>query len=1795
MEWVISRTHTPEWKGNKVFSLISCSSAYLNQKPRWFKSFTVVWLALALAAASITPLVASPAPSFSLSASASSFSLLVGENAWNRPVAISVTNPIGLVNGVSLTSSGVPAGVTTAFATVNSNTTNLTFKASSTAIPGTYPITVTGTSGSARSSTTIALTIPVPGFSLSSSATSLTLLVGGASANSAINVAGTNGFTDNVALIASGLPTGVTATFSPAITSFNKSTLTLIPGSNAVPGTYIVTVNGTAGTLKSSTNISLTVPVPSFSVTSSASAVSLSMGGNSVASTIGVANLVGLSNNNVNLSLSGVPAGVTAGFNWPVTAPSSPVTLTFKAAATAAPGTYAVKVTGTTGTTTNAATIALTISGPSFSLSPSAGSYTLLVGQNAWNSPINVSVINPVGLLSNVSLAASGVPAGVTASFGTVSSTVSALTFKASTSVAPGTYPVTVTGTSGATTSATTIMLVIQAPSFSLSPSVGSLSLVVAGPGASSTVSVVGQNGFNGSVNLSVSGVPSGVTATFSSASTVTNSVLTFTPSNAAVPGTYVATVTGASGILSSATQIAVTVQKPGFSLSSSVGSLTLPVGGPSASSTISVVGQNGFNGSVNLSVSGLPSGVTAAFSAASTTTNSVLTFTPSSAAVPGTYVATVTGVSGTLSSAATIALTVPGSSFTVTSSPSTLSVFVGGSRTSTTIGIANPIGLSNANVNLTLSGVPAGVTASFNWAVAAPTSPVTLYVTAGATAVPGNYAVKVTGTTGTTTSATTITLTVTKPSFSLTPSAGSFTLQVGENAWNRPVAIAVTNPIGLPGGVSLTASGVPAAVTAAFATVDASTTNLTFKTSATTLPGTYPVTVTGTSGVATNSTTVMLTIQGAGFSLSSSVGSLTLPVGGTSASSTIGVVGQNGFTGSVNLSVTVVPNGITAAFSSASTTTNSVLTFTPSSAAVPGTYVATVTGTSGTLTSATTIALTVQAVNFSLSSSPNALTLVAGSASTNSTVGVIGVNGFNSNVTLAVSGVPSGVTAQFNSPIASPSSTSLLTFTASGAAISGTYSVTVTGTNGGVTSAVPVALTVQAVKTIPTAVAITQPGFGFNVLPGSVRRIFATVTGGTTNEVNWSVTGGARLSSTSGHWVDVTAPPAGSTCSINGTSNYTVSSATQFILMAQSQENPSLTASITVNVCNPTVQVHVVPFYTTLYSGQKADIQAFVWGSANRDVTWAVTAEPNGGDGVLADTANQDTVFSATTAGRYTLTATSVADGSRTNTATIYVTGRFMPYEVTPSQTMPVDCTVDPALTGSTYDVGPSQTYKTIQSVPWPTLTPGSTVRIHNEDTTGGSPTTYHEYFQLKTHATRTQPVRVCGVPDSRGNLPVIDASNATGRSDVSSYSAGYTPVGIGTTGWAGLYTGTWTGSQFLIVEGLKIQNAKPAYSYKTPSGTAGTAWIQGAACIRLLPSMDTVVRGIDAFNCSNGFFADFNANNGFAAVANTLYEGNHLHGNGDVGAFTEHQLYIQGWNEVAQFNLIDQYQSGAAGSNFKGRGFPEVVRYNHFGDGAARQLDMIDNQDAGAYTTFEGYLGGTTSYRAIYPADAYSADLLAAAVEAHHADYVYGNTFVNTTAGVPIHYSTDHGSLENDRIGTLWFYNNSFYEPTCSGCPNWRWELFDTSGGGGNNFPEIEWPQIQAHNNAIWLDSPTKPYFYWNNQTNQFTTFGSNVINSNWGSGAMTGGDGTGWASGTSTYAFQGASNAADTAGVSNLIGVSSDPFDVTTFAPNPALVNAGASLPASGPKLPVRFQYGPSAIQTVRIQPLTVGAME
>src|SRR5437016_5037670 len=186
------------------------------------------------------------------------------------------------------------------------------------------------------------------------------------------------------------------------------------------------------------------------------------------------------------------------------------------------------------------------------------------------------------------------------------------------------------------------------AADFSLSASPASVS-VTQGGSTSSTITVNPVNGFTGSVSLSASGLPSGVTASFNPASTTGSSTLTLTASSTATTGTATVTITGTSGSLSHSTTISLTVNAaaaPNFSLSASPASLTVKQG-TSGTSTITVTPSNGFTGSVSLSASGLPSGVTASFNPSSTTGTSTLTLTASTTATTGTTTVTVTGPSG--------------------------------------------------------------------------------------------------------------------------------------------------------------------------------------------------------------------------------------------------------------------------------------------------------------------------------------------------------------------------------------------------------------------------------------------------------------------------------------------------------------------------------------------------------------------------------------------------------------------------------------------------------------------------------------------------------------------------------------------------------------------------------------------------------------------------------------------------------------------------------------------------------------------------------------------------------------------------------------------------------------------------------------------------------------------------------------------------------------------------------------------------------------------------------------------
>jgi hypothetical protein len=187
------------------------------------------------------------------------------------------------------------------------------------------------------------------------------------------------------------------------------------------------------------------------------------------------------------------------------------------------------------------------------------------------------------------------------------------------------------------------------------------------------------------------------------------------------------------------------------FSIGASPATLTFAPG----SSGISMIGTaviDGSAGAVSLSASGLPVGVTAAFSVSLVAAggSSPLTFVVDSLALPGNYGVTVTGTEGSMTHSATIIITIPAAvvnDFSIGASPASLSITQGSSGV-TTIGTAVISGVAGS-VSLTASGPPAGVTAFFNVSsvMAGGSSNLTIKV---AVSVPaGIYHVTVTGAEG--------------------------------------------------------------------------------------------------------------------------------------------------------------------------------------------------------------------------------------------------------------------------------------------------------------------------------------------------------------------------------------------------------------------------------------------------------------------------------------------------------------------------------------------------------------------------------------------------------------------------------------------------------------------------------------------------------------------------------------------------------------------------------------------------------------------------------------------------------------------------------------------------------------------------------------------------------------------------------------------------------------------------------------------------------------------------------------
>ncbi|MGA3046281.1 MAG: S53 family serine peptidase [Terracidiphilus sp.] len=203
---------------------------------------------------------------------------------------------------------------------------------------------------------------------------------------------------------------------------------------------------------------------------------------------------------------------------------------------------------------------------------------------------------------------------------------------------------------------------VATSPNYSLTAT--SVSILQGSSGSSTTTSTV-VDGFDSAVALSVSGLPAGVTGTFSPTSITGSgtSTLSLTVASTTTAGTYTITVSGVGGGISQSTTFALTVTAPvtgGFSISVSPTSGSLDEG-QSGFAVVTVTATGGFDSPVTLSSSGEPSGVTGSYSPTAITGSgtSDFTLTVSRTAKTGTYPITITGTSGSTSHSTTLTFTV--------------------------------------------------------------------------------------------------------------------------------------------------------------------------------------------------------------------------------------------------------------------------------------------------------------------------------------------------------------------------------------------------------------------------------------------------------------------------------------------------------------------------------------------------------------------------------------------------------------------------------------------------------------------------------------------------------------------------------------------------------------------------------------------------------------------------------------------------------------------------------------------------------------------------------------------------------------------------------------------------------------------------------------------------------------------------------------------------------------------------------------------------------------------------------
>ncbi len=300
--------------------------------------------------------------------------------------------------------------------------------------------TSSSTYNSATGTALVTVTVP-PSFTLSASPTSMSVAQG-ASGTSTISVTDIGAFSGIVALAATGLPSGVTASFAAGTAAGTQALTLTATNTAAVAGPVTITITGTSAELTASTTIALTITAEAAFTASGASGsdapISIAPGattGNT--STISVKGTNGFSGT-VNLACSISPAAASA----PATCTLSPSSVTL-GGNTAQTATLTVNSSAATSATNRGERLFWPAGGTALALLL----FFTVPRRRNWMAMLGLLV-----LLFSVGLSACGGRGSVSGGGGSGNS-----------GTTPGTYTVTVTGTSGSISATVgTVTLTVQ-------------------------------------------------------------------------------------------------------------------------------------------------------------------------------------------------------------------------------------------------------------------------------------------------------------------------------------------------------------------------------------------------------------------------------------------------------------------------------------------------------------------------------------------------------------------------------------------------------------------------------------------------------------------------------------------------------------------------------------------------------------------------------------------------------------------------------------------------------------------------------------------------------------------------------------------------------------------------------------------------------------------------------------------------------------------------------------------------------------------------------------------------------------------------------------------------------------------------------------------------------------------------------------------------------------------------------------------------------------------------------------